>query len=120
MDDGAHAVDVKEIGEHEHKNGFMAEDVLQRGPQPPQGLADGALFVGLIAFLLHVFQQRPTERGPPHGRKAEDERQAVQHIHAHGVHHKKNEQRDGGAANIAQAVAHGGDAVHTLFGGDVG
>ena len=33
----------------------------------PQGLADGALFVGLIAFLLHVFQQRPTERGPPHG-----------------------------------------------------
>ena len=121
MDDGIHAVDVEEIGDQIHEHGLVMEDFLHGIPQTTQRVAHSAPGLFIVALLLHIFQQGDTEHQPPHGGQTEGEGQAEQHLIAaqHQVQDQKRQQRDGGTADVAHTIAHGGHLVHPLLGGHI-
>ena len=120
MNDGVHAVNVEEVGQQVHQHILVGGDLLQGAAQAPQGLAHGPLFAGHAADLMDVFQHGEAEHQPPHAGKPEDEGQAGEHGHPHRVHNQEDQQRNGAAADVTQAVSHGGHLVHPLLGGHVG
>ena len=62
------------------------------------------VFMLLGVVSVAVFQQRKAEHQPPHRRQGEDKGKAGQHRHADRIHDQEDQQRDRGAADIAEAV----------------
>ena len=106
MDDGVHTVDIEEVGDQIHEHGLVMEDLLHGAGQAPQCVAQHAFGLFVVALLLHVFQQRDAEHQPPNGGQ-------------HQIQNQEGQQRNGGAADVTHAVAHGGHLVHPVLGGYV-
>ena len=95
-------------------------DLLHGAAQPPQGPAGSAPAEGFAAFLPYIFQKGQGEGQPPQAGKGKNEGQTGEHGHPHPVHDQKNQQRDGAAPQVPQAVTHGRDPVHPFIGGHIG
>ena len=114
-----HAVDVEKVRQYVHQHGLIRADLLHGGEHVFDAGADVALLVGFAGGLLAVFQKRQAEHQPPYGGDGKDDGQTCQHRHADSVHDEEDQQRDGGAADVAQAVAKRGDGIHAVLGGDI-
>ena len=115
-----HAVNIEEIRKNIDQHRLVGNDLLDGGTNALNAAGNIALFIRLARGLLAVFQQRQAERQPPHSGQAKHKRQAGQHGHANQVHDQKNKQRNGGAADVTQAVPHGGNFIHAVLDGNIG
>ena len=123
MDDGAHAVDVEEVGQHEPEQGLVLRDLLPDLEDAGEGLLQHIPLLGHRVALMHVAPHGNREHQPPHG--GDEERDLaglhggdVEQVGHHDEHHA-HEERNGAAADVAQGEAVGGYHVHTLGGGHV-
>ena len=99
-----HAVNVKEVGEDVDEHRLVRADLLESNKDIFDAGAKVTLLIRLAGSLLAVFQQRKAEHQPPHRRQGEDKGKAGQHRHADRIHDQEDQQRDRGAADIAEAV----------------
>ena len=99
-----HAVNVKEVGEDVDEHRLVRADLLESNKDIFDAGAKVTLLIRLAGSLLAVFQQRQAEHQPPYGGDGKDDGQTRQHRHADRIHDQEDQQRDRGAADIAEAV----------------
>ena len=122
LDDGVHAVDIEEIGEHEVAQRFCAPHALDRSQQARERVAHHMGGTLLEVGLMHVLEHGNGENDPPCRRDEEGYFHAERDIDADRAAAEHDgqacDERDA-AADIAPRIALAGHFVVTLVGGGV-
>ena len=115
-------VDVEEKRYQEQHNVFILTDIFNGVAQAHKAFLNRVGYMSHRKFLLVAFEQRHGHEHPPHcgDDKGNGRCQLGADADAASKEYQEHTGREGNtAADVAKGVAHAGDLIHAVIGGDV-